>query len=312
MDQIEEYRDELEFIFAEAAEEIAGLPAGLSEKGQELLALSHPLRNGGRANLICYLLPYWLREETHGPIELCRDMAVGNIYMMLHFFLLDDAMDGEEENPGDIRGLLALSPLLDELFKQRYRRHFPHHSILWSCYGKYLGEWASVVYSEMAQPMNPGDSGRLAHKAAPIKICACGAMLQAGRQDRMADMEGAIDLALAVLQLSDDWADWQEDLPVSHGNAFLSIVRSQLALPSEDLLDEKDIRRAIYNLAAVDRLAKMAEGYVEQLRRLSDTPGRLLAFAEFIAHGIRRDADEVENYTRNLALEGGFTHFLLK
>ncbi len=144
MHEIEYYRDELELIFAEASKEIARLPAGLSEKGQQLLALSHPLRNGGGANRISYLLPYWLREQTHSPIEVCRDIAVGNIYAMLHYFLLDDAMDGNGENPDAIRESLALGQLLDEMFKQRYRRLFPHDSILWSYYRKYLGEWASA------------------------------------------------------------------------------------------------------------------------------------------------------------------------
>ncbi|WP_199616966.1 hypothetical protein [Paenibacillus alkalitolerans] len=312
MFEIEDYRDELELIFAEALEEIAALPAGLSERGQELLALSHPLYNGGRANVISYLLPYWLREQTHGPIELYRDIAVGNIHAMLHFFLLDDAMDGSGENPDGVRGSLALSQLLDELFKQRYRRHFPHDSTLWNCYRKYLGEWASAVYSESAKPMNPSDSGQLARKAAPVKICATGMMLHAGRPDRIPDVEEAVDLALAVLQLSDDWADWRDDLPVSNCNAFLSIVRDLLSLRNEEVLDERSVRRAIYNRHAVDRLAEIAESYVGRLRRIPNTPDRLIAFAYAIAQSIRKNALQVDESTQKLALEGGFSNILSK
>ncbi|MBW5446130.1 hypothetical protein GE107_08650 [Cohnella sp. CFH 77786] len=312
MQDIEDYREELELIFAEASEELAGLPAGLSERGRDLLALSNPLRNGGRANRISYLLPYWIREQMFGPIELTRDLAVGNLFAMLRFFVLDDAMDGSERNPEGIRGSLALGPLLDELFKRRYHRHFPHDSALWDCYRRYLREWASAVYSEMANPIDPSDFGQLARKAAPVKLCASGMVLQAGRTDRIPDIEEAVDLALAVLQLSDDWADWRDDLSTPNGNAFLSIVRSQLALSHEDGLNERSVRRAIFHHHAADRLAEIAESYVEKLRRVPGAPDRLTAFAHAIAEGIRRDALHAEETRQRLAEEGGLAILLSK
>ncbi|MCC3374247.1 hypothetical protein [Cohnella sp. REN36] len=310
MREIEAYREELEIVFREASEEMAELPAALGERGQALLALSHPLRNGGRGNRISYLLPYWMQDQTRSPIELCRDLAVGNIYAMLRYFLLDDAMDGKERRPEGIRGALALGQLLEELFRRRYLRHFPADSMLWERYRRYVGEWASAVDTEMANPIDPNDFGQLARKAAPVKIGASGLLLHAGMPDRIPDAERAVDLALAALQLSDDWADWRDDLPDPNGNAFLSIVSS--GLPPFTVLDERAVRTAIYHHHAADRLADMAERCVEQLKQVPYAPDRLAAFAAAVAQGIRREARHIEESRVSLAAEGGFSQLLSK
>lgn len=310
MPAMQEYRDELELIFSEAFEEIRELPARLRERGQALLERSHPLRNGGRANRISYLLPYWMREVTNSPIELCRDMAVGNLYAMLRYSLLDDAMDGTERSQEGVRGSLALGQLLEELFRRRYGRRYPHDSKLWNCYRKYVGEWAAAVHSEMESPIDPNDFLRLARKAAPVKLGASGLLLHAGMSDRIPDAEQAVDLALAVLQLSDDWDDWKEDLADPNGNAFLSIARSRLPLSIGQTLEERTVRTAIYHYRAVDALASIAESYAERLRRVRGMPDQLIAFAYAVAEGIRADALRVEQYKRSLADEGAFAQLL--
>ncbi len=310
--ELEEEREELMLIFSQASEELAELPAGLRERGQELLALSDPLRNGGRVNRISYMLPYWMRDQTHSPIELCRDLAVGNIFAMLRYFLLDDAMDGQERGAGGIRATLALGQLLEELFRRRYQLHFPHESMLWSCYRRYVGEWASAVHTEMEQPISPNDPGLLARKAAPVKIGASGMLLLAGMPERIPDAEQAVDLALAALQLSDDWDDWQDDLPAPNGNAFLSIVRNRLQLPSGQALDEHAVRTAIYHHEAVGELADSAESYAERLRQIPHRPDPLAAFADAIATGIREEARKIEQSQVRLAAAGGFSYLLSK
>lgn len=308
MHEIERYRDELERVFAEVSEEMAELPPGLSERAQALLARYHPLRGGGGANGICYLLPYWYGEQTGAPDGLCRDLTAGNIYMMLHFFLLDDAMDGGGERSGEFRGSLALGQLLYDRFRQRYGRHFGPDSPLWEFYRRYLEEWAAAVSEEAARPMDPGDPVALARKAAPIKGCVPGLLLRAGRPERISDAEQAVELALAVLQLSDDWADWREDLLQSNCNAFLSLVKK--GLRPGDPLEERTVRGAIFHRGCAARLAGIAEEYAGRLDRMPDVPARLQAYARAIAQDIRKDAEQVEESARILALEGGFVGFL--
>ncbi|TLS51732.1 hypothetical protein FE782_12505 [Paenibacillus antri] len=312
MNEIERYREELARIFAEAEKDIAAFPDGPRDRALRLLERSDPLRNGGRANAISYLLPYWARERTNGPLELCRDLAIGNIHAMLRFFLLDDAMDGAAANPESLRESLALVPLLEERFLERYRRHFPGDSMLWSRYRVYLEEWASAVYAEGRDgPMDPRDGGALARKAAPAKIGVSGMLIRAGQAERLPAAEEAVELALAVLQLSDDRADWREDLPVANGsgNAFLTLVRERL--PSWPV-DESEVRRAMYNHGVLDRLADIAGGYVERLERNSDAPDRLVRFAQDIVRSMRGEAEAAAASKRRLALEGGFAYFLSK
>jgi len=312
MNHFELYRDEIAFIFAEASREIAVFPAGLSEIGQALLARSNPLHNGGGTNTISYLLPYWAGDQLGCPTERSRELAVGNIYAMLHFFLLDDVMDGGRGRvQADIRVVLALSQLLEGLFRQRYAACFQQDSQLWAHFQNYLQEWASAVYMEPKAPINPYDSRKLAGKAAPVKICATGQLILAGQPERIAEMEEAVDLALAILQLSDDMADWQEDLPISSNpNAFLTHVRETLALPSDHALDEQTVKRAIYHHQAVDRLADLAEAYGERLQRISCAPRHLIDFQSAIAQEIRNEALAIEESTRRLATRGGLDYFL--
>ncbi|MFD0715706.1 hypothetical protein [Paenibacillus sp. GCM10027626] len=316
MSQIEAiaaYRDEIEYIFSQAEQEIGSFPAGLSGLGHALLKRSNPLQNGGGANVISYLLPYWFREQTGSPLELCRDLAIGNIYAMLHFFLLDDVMDGGTGRlDSGVRGSLALGQLLQGQFQQRYQRHFAADSPLWDYYRKYLGEWAAAVFSEGAQPIDPYDPGQLARKAAPVKLCAAGLLMHATRQEKIAAAEEAVDLALAVLQLSDDWADWRDDLPEPGCNGFLSLVREKLGLSADCVLDEKRVKRAIYHRQCLEQLADVVEKYGERLRQLSVAPQSLIAFQQEIARGIRNNAQGVNASVESLAAEGGISYFLTK
>lgn len=308
---IEYEKNEIRAIFTEAAREISDLPSGLQEIGLDLLNRCDPSRNGGTSNEISYLLPYWVRELTESPINLCRDMAIGNVFAMLHFFLLDDAMDGGEGRGRiGLRGSLALGQLLHELFLQRYTRHFPPASPLWSYYRKYLQEWASAVYREDKTPADPYDSVRLAHKAAPVKLCAVGLLLWNGQVGDIPGMEEAIELALAVLQLSDDWGDWLRDLAEPDTNAFLSLVRERLAQDMDVTLNESMVKKAIYQFGCLERLAAITKGYAARLRCLPIAPPQLIAFQSAIVHGIHRDMELAQEWTTKLATGGGFAQFL--
>ncbi|MFC5701397.1 hypothetical protein ACFPVX_08875 [Cohnella faecalis] len=313
MNVIEAYRGELELVFEEAAAEIASFPAHLSEFGLKLLARANPLSNGGGTNSISYLLPYWMKEQTSGSDVLCRDLSVGNIFAMLHFFLLDDAMDTDPvtAEKGWIRSSLALGQLLQARFQQRYSRHFSADSELWAYYRAYVENWASAVSLEGRQPADPRDPARLARKSAPVKLCAAGMLLLSDGQERIRTTEEAIDLALATLQLSDDWADWRDDLADENCSAFLTLARERLSASQDVPLDERTVKQAIYRYGCLDALADIVEGYGRRLKELPDVPPKVTAFHDSIAAGIREDARAAEEWTTNLALNGGFSVILL-
>lgn len=313
MNAIDKYRPEIAAMFEEASREMEGLPDEFRELGQALLAKSNPLANGGVSNLICFLLPYWMRETTGGSEALCRDLAVGNLFMMLHYFVLDDAMDGQEgRSPQGLRKSLALGQLLYGMYRQRYTRHFPHDSSLWTYERAYEEQWAIVVGSEGREAVDPRDIARLAGKAALVKLCATGLLLESGKAASIREAEQAIDLALAILQLSDDLEDWREDLADEKRNAFLTLVRSKLALPGSELLTEPLVKRAIYRLGCVSGLADIASEFEAGMRRLPVVPGGLLAFGEAIEREIRAQARAIEEAVEALVAGGGISHFFAK
>jgi len=315
---IQDYKDEIELIFSKAAEGIQTFPTGLSELGLALLERSYP-KSGGGTNAISFLLPYWYGEQIGSERELCRELAVGNLYAMLHFFLLDDAMDGESVQEGaaargsayTIREGLAVSQLLHERFLASYQRYFTYDSSFWSYYRNYMEEWAAVVYTEGTSPIDPHNPKQLAGKAAPVKLCAAALLIQRGLSERIAVTEQAIELVLAVLQLSDDWSDWSKDLDIEPNcNAFLSLVRDKHGLSEEALLEEGLVKRAIYHKQGVEQLAKVAEGYMTELQQLPHVPSALSAFQQAMVRGLHEDAQNVEKSILSLVSGGGFSHFL--
>ncbi|MGO4498247.1 hypothetical protein AB4114_20395 [Paenibacillus sp. 2RAB27] len=305
---IDQYSDEIVRIFGEASAQLQTLPEELKEQALALLGGCYPLdrKDSEGPNMISYLLPYWVGETLESPIELCRELAVGNVYGMLSFFLLDDVMD----ETGEVRRSLALSTLLNQRFLEAYQRYFSENSQLWVCYNRYLAEWADAMYREVDEPMDPRDPGRLARKAAPVKLCAAALLLQAGRAQEIRGMETAIDLALAVLQLSDDWTDWQEDLPTASCNAFLVLLGENLQLEAGEILDESMVKRSIYQEQALEGLATIAIDYADRLSAMKDAPASLQVFASAIAQGLQSKANEIRDHYDSLLNDGGFSIYL--
>ncbi|MBB6672047.1 hypothetical protein [Cohnella nanjingensis] len=311
MNWIEAYGSEIEAVFAHAAADAARFPAPFDRMGQALLAGCNPLNGREGTNMICFLLPCWLKEETGSPEALCRDLAAGNVFAMLHYFLLDDVMDGDAGPLAlEARDALALGQLCHGVFRDYYGRYFDRESPLWPYDRRYLEEWAAAVSEERRRPADPRDPVRLARKSAPIKLCAAGMLILAGRLDRLPVIAEAIELVLATLQLSDDWADWRDDLAGAQANAFLALAREGTGLAPHEPLDERRVRQAIYRERALDRLADIVRTYGERLRCLPGAPVPLLEFHEAMHQGLLRDAAAAEEMVMSLATEGGFAYYL--
>ncbi|RUS49012.1 hypothetical protein [Cohnella sp. AR92] len=304
MKMIERYRSELERIYALAEEEVRTMPAGLDVHARLLLNRSNPLLNGGKANLISYLLPYWVGEKLNAPVESCRDLAVGNLYMMLHFFVLDDAIDDDAGwTDEERRRVIPLGQLLQSLYLRLYLARFGAESPIWAHLRGYMEQWAAAMSREAEERSDPRNYRALAAKAAPIKLCAAALLLEAGLDERIPDMDEAIDLALATLQLADDLSDWRDDLAEPDGNAFLTLTRELLNASDETVLDTRAVQRAIYHRDGIGRLAGLAEELGEKLVSIEDCPLRLLEYQRSIAQELRTAASDTEEQV-NLLLRG--------
>ena len=311
------YEGEVARVFAEASGGLPALPATLTDLAATLLERFNPLaadpNGGGGTNYICFLLPLWLKEQTGCEAQVCRDLAVGNVYAMLHFFLLDDAMDAAAAaGAGETRRSLALGQMFYEAFRRRYERYFPASSPLWQRYEAYLTDWAVAVSEEGERLAEPGDPAALARKSAPVKLCAAGLLLLSGQTERLPRMEEAVDLVLATLQLSDDWCDWREDLAEGgeKRNAFLTLVRRTLAPAPEQPLDERTVNRAVYRNGCLDGMARIARDHHAALTKLPNVPPALLSFHEEMVVGLERDARGTTELAERLAAEGGLSVLL--
>ncbi|MFC4598231.1 hypothetical protein [Cohnella hongkongensis] len=312
------YEGEVARIFEEAADGLLPLPSRLADKGRRMLKRFRPLGasrdgEGGGTNYICFLLPLWLKEQTGCGDELCRSLAIGNLYAMLHFFLLDDVMDADASaDPVETRQALALGQLLHDGFRRRYGRYFPPHSPLWDRYETYLADWAYAVTEEGRQAAEPADASSLARKSAPVKLCAAGMLLLSGGEKKLAQLEASLDLVLATLQLSDDWMDWRDDLAEGgeKRNAFLTLVRRTLEWPPGRALDERTVKRAVYRAGCLRRLAQISQENQAKLTNFGAVPGDLLAFHQDIVSGLEKEALEAEALTESLATEGGLSALL--
>ncbi|MFC3799034.1 hypothetical protein [Cohnella sp. GCM10012308] len=304
---------EIANVFAEAAAGADAYPEPLSAAIRGLVQRADPTGRDRKSNYIAFLLPSWIGARTGADPALCRDLAVGNVYAMLHFFVLDDMMDGSDAGMEGKRAL-AVGQLLNALFIARYGRYYPPESPLWTYYRTYLGEWATAVSGEGLRRADPRDPRALARKSAPVKLGAVAVLLDAGLSEQIADMEAAVELALASLQLADDWADWREDLPAEErSNAFLTLVRREsLAMPEDQPLQERLVLQAIYRKGALEQLASIVLGHGERLAALPGAAPGLVRFQQEIVAGILNDVQATRDTTDKLASGGGFSYFLSK
>jgi hypothetical protein len=215
-------------------------------------------------------------------------------------------------NKVEIRDALVLGQLYHDLFQQRYGRHFAAESPMWKDYRHYIEAWGVAVSQENKQQADPYDPGKLAAKSAPVKLCAAGMLQLSGGRESLPELEMAIDLVLATLQLADDWKDWREDLSEESCNAFLTLVRQRISLPPDQPLDERKVKQAIYRAYALDYLADIAEDYGKRLGMIPNVPPSLSAFQLSLTGEIREDARLAEETTTKLASGGSLSYFLSK
>jgi hypothetical protein len=309
MNWFTDYEAELRDVFRDAEQMIGGFPPPLHDRGLAYLYKFHPYKEGSTKNYICYLLPFWLKELDGVNERTCRDMALAGVFVMLHFFVEDDLMDTA---PAEWKEQLALAHMFQLEFVTIYNRSFAADSPFWPHYRQYMTEWASGVAVERGADdyfLNPV---RIAHKASPVKLASAGVLVQAGMEKIVPHVSDAVDRVLITLQMTDDRADWEEDLQLGSANGLLAYIRREKGLGEDVLLDREAVLSFIHIQGGLAGYARMAEerhgllfdGGETTIRHLSD-------FHLFLISGLQREAAEMEQM-KNRLLQGGFYYWMSK
>lgn len=302
------YKEELEKVFRQAEERTAAFPVPFQQEGLDFLARFNPLREDSTRNYICYLLPFWLQELTGLSPETCRKLSLGNVFIMAHYFIQDDVMDTAA---GNRKMQLALSQLFYTECLSIYQDLFPATSPFWSYARTYVNEWALSVTSEGTEDYFQGERHKVALKASPLKMAGTGALLLAGHADLIQTVTHMTDLALLVLQMSDDWADWAEDLVEHSYNCLLSHISAEQKIAYCEGLGPQQIQEAIYVRGALASYVSIADHAVRQLDSMEPSIHDLHSFAHSIAAELGEEAAEIEGGRSHLR-RGGLDYFLSK
>lgn len=301
------YKDELEKVFRQAEERTSTFPAPFQQEGLDYLARFNPLRKTARVITYAICFHFGCKNSPDSP-ETCRKLSLGNVFVMAHYLIQDDVMDTAADNR---KTQLALSQLFYTECLSVYRDLFPATSPFWSYARTYIDEWAVSVTSEGTEDYFQGERNKVALKASPLKMAGTGALLLAGRADLIQIITDMTDLALLVLQMSDDWADWSEDLVEHSYNCLLSHISAEQKTAYCEGLGPKQIQEAIYVRGALANYVNIADQAVQQLETLEPSIHGLRSFAHSIAAELGEVAAEIEGGRSHLR-RGGLDYWLSK
>lgn len=296
MEWLHSYDKELQDVFAEARRRIAAFPEPLNTKGLAYLEQFNVFQTNSHKNYICYLLPFWFREGYGLSSRDTSQMAVGNVLIMLYFFLQDDLMDSSSASAYET---LPLANLFYLQFLQIYMDLFAAEPMFWSSFGRYVTEWAVSVSRENRTDYFLTDQTAIARKASPLKLSSTAALLLSGQVDKAAEAEGMLDTVLLTLQLLDDYEDWEEDLMEGSYNTLLAMVRSERgSMPTS-----AEVREFIFTSGGIQRYTALAQSNQSKLATSSLNLPHLVAFHQALVSSLLQISAAIEE--EKLRLKGG-------
>ncbi|SFE97954.1 hypothetical protein SAMN04487969_110149 [Paenibacillus algorifonticola] len=299
MSYITPFESSLQAVFTKAQRITATFPEPLNQTGQAYITHINPLHRSGDQNYIGYLLPYWMTEMASVTKEQCEQLALANLFGMLHFFIVDEVMDtGSRES----RQKLALSHLF---YTQMYGVLHSMHtsdSKFWEYYDRYLADWSIGVAQESADDYFNTDPLRTALKSSLVKIASTGALLLSGQHAFIPAVEQAVDYVLVALQMADDWTDWEADLADGSYNGLLALFRDKW--PEQSPITVSKVRKAIYVQGLLTDYAKLACQFEQAHLELGLKAGHLFAFHASITASLANDARNID-LARQKQMEGG-------
>ncbi|MUT68434.1 hypothetical protein [Paenibacillus sp. NEAU-GSW1] len=305
MEYFKPFEEEMKLVFDEAKAQISGFPEPLNKLGLRYLNKFDVFQQDSAKNYICYLLPYWIREIAPINEQQTRKLAISGIFIMLHYFILDDCMDSEV---ADAKQKLAIGHLFYSISQRQFIELFDAESPFWTYLRQYEEQWAVCVTSENAADYFQTDLLRIADKAAPIISLATGALLLSDREHLVKDAEILIANVLVTLQMADDLADWKEDLADGSYNCLLSLVKLEYGI-TEGSPTEKQVNDAIFIRNMMKKYAETA-GRIATIVKLSSVKStHLMQFNQSICDNITNVAASLEQ-NRKQRMAGGFHYFL--
>ncbi|MFS0727060.1 hypothetical protein [Paenibacillus sp. 1P07SE] len=305
-----DYKEELAYIFDDARLRVSRFPDPLGQLGHTYMDAFNPLLEGSTKNYVCYLLPYWLEDALPLRREHARELALANVFGMLHYFILDDVMDAAS-SPSGWTEQLALSELFMLQYLSLYRKLFPHDSSFWQYHDNYIAEWSSTVCNERDENYFLTDPLRIAKKAGPVKLASTGALLLCDRAQLLYPVSEMVDLLLVTLQMNDDWADWEEDLASGSYNGLVALIKSMEGLTSQHTITSEQVRRALYMSGAMSRYSARAIAAHQRLKTLDFIAPKLLDFHLFLVDQLAQASVRFEEERRSLEL-GALNHWIYK
>lgn len=222
-------------------------------------------------------LPFWLGEKWRIGQDVCRNMAVGNLFLLHCFQSFDFIIDGDRPDTS-VRSQVVLGNLCYLQVVRHYRPYFPPNSPFWERMEAYWQEWGESILWEVEKEgaRRPFDDAHLqiaAHKAAALKICPTGLALLAGQPELIPVLEQAVDLMHATFQLSDDLQDWREDLQHRRYNAFLSMLAADQEAITGQALTPEDVTTSILDSDILQKYVKTIHDYAGRARTVIDALG---------------------------------------
>lgn len=310
MDWLNDYEDELRFVFQESKRIISEFPEPLNQQGISYLEHFNVFNAESHKNYICYLLPFWLQKGCGLTSEITRQMSLGNVFFMLYFFIQDDLMDSKESSAFE---RLPLANLLYVEFLKIYRPIFPHDSSFWFSFNRYISEWAESVRNESISDYFLDDRVKVAYKASPLKLSSTAAFILSGKDYLISEAEEIIDAVLLTLQMLDDYEDWKEDLLEGSYNCLLSLARNQL--PSErqthSLLTPQEVEYFLFTAKGLHTYTQFAQATHNKVTDSSLDAPHLVAFHSMLVNNLQQISDSIEA-DKQVLQNGGLFYWLSK
>jgi len=224
----------------------------------------------GRLSVLA--LPFWVGEAFGVEIHICRQIALANIFGLLHFITQDRLMDLGHTGK-DIPGYVLSGTLYLQQMFANYQPFFPPQSPFWDLLNQYWLEWAySTVWEQKPRSTYSfleEDLLKAARKAAPLKICTSGLALLGNRANLIPQLEEAIDKMHMVFQMSDDLVDMADDLKSDRYNSVVNMLISRGTLIPQANFEVNQIGRVLFT-SGEDRI------YFERMQEINKQVGLLI------------------------------------